>query len=321
MRDSQLDCCVVRDLLQGYIENLTEAETAQQVEKHLAICPQCSALEQNMKKQVSATPVPQQPLRFLGKIKRIRLFSALLAAAIALLGIFALYESEFHYENTQAGRLEALMDFLPSSSDSGTGTITEETPLSVVAYGQTDHRLFLFFSAENKDRVHGMMHLVKGLNGKYRIVNASYTPFPYTQGVYTASFWGKGTEDALIVIAGDSCRDIYSAKIAYWVNTGTSPQVLEKTYPLKELNFLWLKSQEDLQKELGLSDSEIGRIDIKEVFFLDQKGTDITEQFFDPSVTQSWSSSKSKAEMGLLYVYMAIAAILGAIFVRYFLKE
>ena len=36
MSEHKLDCCVVRDLLPAYVEELTEADTAAQVKEHLA---------------------------------------------------------------------------------------------------------------------------------------------------------------------------------------------------------------------------------------------------------------------------------------------
>ena len=39
--DKKLDCCVVRDLLPAYIENLTEDETTAQAREHLEGCGAC----------------------------------------------------------------------------------------------------------------------------------------------------------------------------------------------------------------------------------------------------------------------------------------
>ena len=48
MSEHKLDCCVVRDLLPSYIEELTEPETSAQVKEHLETCPPCRAVEANM---------------------------------------------------------------------------------------------------------------------------------------------------------------------------------------------------------------------------------------------------------------------------------
>ena len=38
---NDLTCAVVRDLLPPYVEGLTEPETNEAVERHLAECPRC----------------------------------------------------------------------------------------------------------------------------------------------------------------------------------------------------------------------------------------------------------------------------------------
>ena len=37
----KLDCCVVRDLLPLYVENMVSDQTAEQIKQHLAECPDC----------------------------------------------------------------------------------------------------------------------------------------------------------------------------------------------------------------------------------------------------------------------------------------
>ena len=37
----KMDCCVVRDLLPLYVENMVSDQTAEQIKQHLAECPDC----------------------------------------------------------------------------------------------------------------------------------------------------------------------------------------------------------------------------------------------------------------------------------------
>ena len=37
----KLDCCVIRDLLPLYVENMVSEQTAEQIKEHLAVCPNC----------------------------------------------------------------------------------------------------------------------------------------------------------------------------------------------------------------------------------------------------------------------------------------
>lgn len=41
MRETNLDCCVVRDLLPSYLEELTETETSAMVREHIEHCAAC----------------------------------------------------------------------------------------------------------------------------------------------------------------------------------------------------------------------------------------------------------------------------------------
>ncbi len=49
MRETNLDCCVVRDLLPSYLEELTETETSAMVREHIEHCAACRQLEEDMR--------------------------------------------------------------------------------------------------------------------------------------------------------------------------------------------------------------------------------------------------------------------------------
>ncbi len=323
MDEKKLDCCVVRDLLPAYIEELTEMETAAQVAVHLERCPECRRVESDMRAQAPVEKAPKSGLNFLKRVKRTRLLAAVLAAVLALWSMWWLYDQEFHYPNTEAGRLAAVSDYIPSPPDSSMQHVRQGDSLRVIAWQERDGRLLLFYGADNQDNVHGIVHLVRGINGKYRLVNASFDPFPYTAGIYSGHVWLKGTDERLFALAGDSCREIYGVQVDYSVMEEGALQSypLSKTYPITEPNFLWLYDQEELMRELGLEGKSLIQIHVDEIHLLDKDGNDVTEQYRDPSVTQSWGGGKSTAEMGLLYVYMGIAAALGMAFVRYFLRK
>ena len=84
MNEHELDCCVVRDLLPSYLEELTEPKTTAMVQSHLADCPSCSAIEQDMRCHLSVDHAPKRALRFLRRVKRTRLLAAILCALAAL---------------------------------------------------------------------------------------------------------------------------------------------------------------------------------------------------------------------------------------------
>ena len=324
MRETNLDCCVVRDLLPSYLEELTEAETSAMVKNHIEHCEACRQLENDMRVQVPVEKAPQRALKFLKRVKRTRLMAAILSAVVALFCMWWLYDQEYHYANTEAGRLEAVCDYIPLPEDSTMSHgVKAGTPVRAVAWQTIDNHLFIFFGADNEENVHGVMHLVRGVNGKYRALESSYEPSQYTAGVYGESLTPKGMDRKLYMLAGDNCRDIYSALVHYiGLNyDGINPYTAVKTYELSNSDFLWIMEQSDLEQELGFSDKDIIGLHIDDVRLLDKNGKDITDEYKDESMTASWGAGKGTAELFLLYVYMGIVAALGFVFIRYFLRN
>ena len=324
MRETNLDCCVVRDLLPSYLEELTEAETTAMVKEHIEHCEACRQLENDMRVQVPVEKAPQRALKFLKRVKRTRLMAAILSAVVALFCMWWLYDQEYHYANTEAGRLEAVCDYIPLPEDSTMSHgVKAGTPVRAVAWQTIDNHLFIFFGADNEENVHGVMHLVRGVNGKYRALESSYEPSQYTAGVYGESLTPKGMDRKLYMLAGDNCRDIYSAEVHYigLDYDGINPYTAVKTYELSNSDFLWIMEQSDLEQELGFSDKDIIGLHIDDVRLLDKNGADITDEYKDESMTASWGAGKGTAELFLLYVYMGIVAALGFVFIRYFLRN
>ena len=134
MRETNLDCCVVRDLLPSYLEELTETETSAMVREHIEHCAACRQLEEDMRRQVPIEKAPQRALRFLKRVKRTRLIAAILSALVALFCIGWLYDLEFHYANTEAGRLEAVCDYIPSPEGNTISGVEAGTPVRAVSW-------------------------------------------------------------------------------------------------------------------------------------------------------------------------------------------
>lgn len=324
MKEPNLDCCVVRDLLPSYLEDLTEEGTTALVKAHLEHCPACQAMERDMRTQVPMEKAPQRALKFLKRVKRTRLMAAILSAVVAVFCMWWLYDQEFHYANTEAGRLAAVCDYIPAPEDSTLSVgVTAGTPIRVVSWQTIKNRLFIFYQADNDENVHGIMHLVRGINGKYRPVEAGYSPSPYPDGVYGTSLTPRNTDWNLFALAGDQCREIYSAKVFFMGtdSTGNDTYHGTNTYELTEPNFLQIMDFNDVVQELGWEDNNVANLYIEDIQLLDQAGSDITDQYRDPSITASWGSGKTTAETFMLYVYMGIVALVGVIFIRYYLRR
>ena len=316
MEGNKLDCCVVRDLLPAYVEELTEPETAEQVRSHLAECAACREMEAHMRQAVPLRQAPRRALRFLRRVRRTRLIAALLSVLVALWCMWWLYDREYHYPDTEAGWLAAVEDYIPSPADSTSShRIEPDTPLRVLAARTRGNELYVAYAADNADRVHGVVRLERGWNGKYRTLSASMAPFPYTAGVLETELTaGDGT--ALYLLAGDTCREIYGIRVTWYMalNGAKTLSPYEKTYPVTEPDFLWLLGEAELKKDLGIPEETEARAAYTQIALLDR-------EYRDDSVQDNWGGGKGTAELFLLNAYMGIAALLGVVFVRYFLRR
>ena len=322
MSENKLSCCVVRDLLPLYIEGLTEEETTAMVREHLQTCSPCKKIAEDMCRQIPVERAPKRALAFLKKVKRTRVVAAALTVLIALWCIWWLYDQEFHYSNTDAGRLEAIEDCFEVSSGTKYYEIEKGTPLRVLGYQQSENDLFIAYAADNEEHIHGIVYLTKGLNGKYRCLNSSRDPFSYTCGVMGTEVPGeKGKE--IFAFIGDNCRDIYSIETTYYVYLKGSEDLTtyKMAYEITEADFLWLMELDQVEKELGIAEGELNRILYTEITFFDKTGKDVTVQYKDEGVIGNWSGGSGKAETFLLYVYIALVAILGTLFTAYFLRR
>lgn len=323
MNEKKLDCCVVRDLLPSYLENLTESQTTNMVRDHLDNCSDCYKIAQNMQNTISMEKAPKCELKFLKRIKCTRIIAAILSCILAVFCMWWLYDQAFHYPNTEAGRLAAVEDYIPSTEDSVSSKgVQAGTSLHVGAWETIDDHLFVFYFADNSENVHGVVHLVKGLNGKYRIMDAGISPSQYSGGLYGENIEPNGTNFELFYLAAYNCRDIYRAEVEFLCVDSNSEQAetIVHSFDLTGENFLELLDQDAVEELLVPLPEGTERIYIQDMKLFDKNGEDITTQYKDDSIA-SWGSGKSTAELFLVYVYIGIVAVLCAVFVRYFLRR
>lgn len=267
-----------------------------------------------MRAQIGIEYAPAPKLGFLRRYRTRQLVSALLAAVIAITLMCLLYSSDFKYQNTEAGRLSAVEDFVTQEK---TGLSREDelvaveigTPLTVHAWVEYDGRLYLFFSADNAERVQGFVELERGINGRYRPLSTTYSPSQRTAGVACINNSDKG---------------IYSAELTFHVYYRDLVKTAVMTVGIDSPDFLKIYSAAEFANELGVDTDgmeSIAPFGLRDVKLLDESGNDVTAQYTDESVEQNWAGGPSAAETGAVYVFMAIVAVLGIILVRFFLRR
>ena len=321
MSENKLECCVVRDLLPSYIENLTEPETTAMVKEHLEGCAKCAGIERNMRGAVPIERAPKRALRFLKHVKRTRLLAAALSLILALLCMWWLYDQEFHYPNTETGRLEAVQDYIIAPEGSSIRHVTEGTTLHAAAWDEIGRHLFIFYFAENEENVHGVIHLVRGINGKYRPLNADESPSRYSGGLYGARV--NGSDGELFYLAGYNCRDIYRAEAVFRASlvTGNDLEPFTYSFALDGENFLRVMTFDEFKETVSTVPEDAVSVYLEDVRLFDKDGQDITAQYKDEEMTPSWGAGIGTAETFMVYVLMGIVAILGIVFIRYFLRR
>lgn len=57
------------------------------------------------------------------------------------------------------------------------------------------------------------------------------------------------------------------------------------------------------------------------ITLLDKDAQDVTSQYRDAAADSSWGSGIGVAEQNMVYVFMTIVALLGVVFIRYFLRR
>ncbi|MEA4926341.1 MAG: zf-HC2 domain-containing protein [Syntrophomonadaceae bacterium] len=92
-----LKCCIVKDLLPGYVDGLLSEETTAEVEQHLKECNDCRSDYEKMKSPVNIPlpPTTDKEVDFLKKVRRKAWGIAICLFVIGILiGIAGIYIGE-----------------------------------------------------------------------------------------------------------------------------------------------------------------------------------------------------------------------------------
>lgn len=255
--------------------------------------------------------------------KRSRRIGALVCAVVTLALMGRIYGAEFCFPNTEKGRLEAVKAYAAAGEGEVPHRyeISHDTAVRVSAFAEREGWLYLFYTADNEENVHGILTLEKGINGRFRPIRSQESPFPYDAGVWAAGITLGKSEVRALALAGEDCTDIKAVKLIFafdplGMQSSREAGMQEKVYSVNEPDFLWILDGEALW---GVPEPVY--IFPEDVRFLDENGNDITEEHRDETVKGSWGSGKGSAELWLIYAAMAITGFVGAVLVRYLLMD
>lgn len=86
-----MKCSIIRDLLPLYCDNLTSAESTEEIENHLHECAECAEIYENMSREEITVAEQDKNIKPLKKVKKhflIRLICGMLGTAVILFGVF-----------------------------------------------------------------------------------------------------------------------------------------------------------------------------------------------------------------------------------------
>ena len=207
----QISCGVIRDLLPSYVEQLTDSETNELVEQHLADCEECRKVVENMKNNEKMSPVIQgeekAELDFLKKNKkrtRLIVWCSIIAAVLVICGaiIYAATRpsSYFIVDNGDDGVITVTaQNAAKSSGGIGYITIAEGQEMEVRTNLTDNSSITIEVLPANMDATTKVL-----MEEMFTAVNADFYELP--AGDYTIRITAKkgATGDMTIKASGNS---------------------------------------------------------------------------------------------------------------------
>lgn len=312
-----LSCSIVQDLLPNYIEKLTNDETNKAILEHLNSCDECHEIFTHMSTDIGDTKkIPIKELQFLKKIKKTKIIAALLCIILTLTFSYMIYASEYKYTNDKGVLSTAITEYTSNGQHAVDAYVLETK--------QIDGNLMVFFKDSSDPDVYGFAKLSKGLNRRYRLINAKFGPSDYSSVVRIYEFeTGKGTYYAICGHNIDSKIKEYGLRSFIGSYYHQEKSFLQKIN-VSNTQFLDLYKKSNIMSELGVEEAEANNFstDIVSVSLLNSAGNDVTEDYRKTDdINRGWGAGVGTAELFVLNVMVAIVLILGIIFTRYFLTD
>jgi hypothetical protein len=257
-------------------------------------------------------------LNFLKRVRRTKVLAAVLCIALTLVLSYHLYASEYRYTVDKGELSAAVTEFTTPFEPSFAAYVLETKTV-----GST---LIASFKDQANADNYGVAVLVEGLNQRYRIIRTQIQASDYSSVVQffpleirnkryyavngynlTSDIRFYGLDYSAYRNPGSLSKDRVTQSIQFEVK---NPQFLE-IYPADELDDRVVEESEDTLYEYRLVGTSL----------YDASGNEITENFRNESDSIRGGAGAGKAELFLLYAYIAIIMGLGIAITRYFLTE
>jgi hypothetical protein len=314
----EVTCSIVQDLLPNYIEKLTMNETNIFLEKHLETCISCKEVYEHMVVDIGSTKkAPVIQLKFLKKVKRTRLLAAVLCIALALVLSYLLYASEFHYSIDKNELSLAITEF--------TAPFSNQVDAYVLETKEIEGMLFVSYKDLSNPSRYGIAEFSKGINQRYRILRTQVDLSEYSSVVQT--YYVDINDEQYVAISGYNLSEeigYYGIDYATYSEEGqlSDNRVMKSVkFEVKNPQFLEFYSVEELSGLLeNTSDETFQEAFLVSTSIYDTEGVEVTDNYkIMEDGIQDTGFGAGKAELFLLYYFIAIIIGLGIILTRYFL--
>ncbi|MBK5261572.1 MAG: zf-HC2 domain-containing protein [Peptostreptococcaceae bacterium] len=319
----ELNCSIVQDLLPNYIEELTSDDTNHMIEAHMDTCEDCKKAHEQMAAEISnPEKIPVIELKFLKKVNRTRLLAAGLCVFLTLALSYLIYSSEYKYTDDKNDLAVAVNEYITPFYSTVEAYILETKDVNGT--------LVVSFKDQSANGGNGIAVLLKGINQKYRIVQAQMEPSNYSSSIVQFFPVEINDEQYFAVSAYNLSNEIkyYGLDYAAYKNPGYfSKDRVRKfiKFEVKNQQFLDIYHSEELDSILEqFAEENLYNYHIVSTAMFDANGMEITDKF---TLSQEELNSQDefgniyKAELFMLYVFIAMVMGLGFILTRYFLTE
>lgn len=239
-----------------------------------------------------------------------RLLAAALTAVLTLWCTGAMYGSQYRWSDSEISAAHVLKE------EVGWVERLEGAEFRTMGVVDGERERMVAFSVQNgPGNAHGMASFERGLNGKYRFVEASYGPMPFTSGVYVDPRPRGEDWERTYLFLGEGCRDMDAFRVTFDITEHGGGKVLRQetlTFPMEEGEFVLPVHTSQVPHG---EDESVCLFYPDDIVLLDRDGNDVTAQYRDETVSTNWHAAvggTTESAMTAIYVAMALAALLGA---------
>jgi hypothetical protein len=251
-------------------------------------------------------------------MKRNIKLSAIICLALTLVLSYYIYFTEFKYKRDKSSLAEAITEFTTPFNSSVDAYVLEIKEMKGV--------LVASFRDKTRLNLNGVAIFSKGFNQRYRIISSRIEPSDYSSVLDIHRI--KIKDHPYYVISGYNFSDeikTYGLDFYGYLHPGNyAKDRVKETIKFELVNqqFMDIYSYEEINNLLENSiDRTLYDASVWSTSMYDADGQDITENFRIKDSIGGPKGMVGKAELFLIYVFIAIVLGIGLLMTRYFLTE